>query len=57
MERIFSGIRSFIEHSPRTRRGSGNGTTFHATLTYTWAHLVHFALASNPRSAGAQPVG
>lgn len=35
MARIFSGIKAFIENSPRTKRGSGRGTTFHETLTYT----------------------
>ena len=45
MELIFGGIRSFIENSPHTqRKDTGRGTTFHQTMTYFWAHMVHFCI-------------
>lgn len=55
MSRIFSGIKAFIENSPRTRRSAGvgadgtptRGTTFHETMTYFWTHMVHYALESS----------
>ena len=59
MQRIFSYIKHFIAHSPRTQpRGggpsgegtttSGRGTTFHETMTYFWTHMVHYAMQSMP---------
>lgn len=62
MDRIFRGIKAFIENSPRTKRGgsatdgipgsdsnnnSNRGTTFHETMTYFWVHMVHYALESS----------
>lgn len=46
MKLIFSGIKSFIENSPRTKASSTNtrGTTFHETMTYFWVHVVHYAM-------------
>lgn len=45
MDLIFGGIRSFIENSPHTqRKDTGRGTTFHQTMTYFWAHMVHFSI-------------
>ena len=45
MDWIFGGIRSFIENSPHTqRKDTGRGTTFHQTMTYFWAHMVHFSI-------------
>jgi hypothetical protein len=38
MDKIFASIKAFIENSPRTQRS--RGTTFHATLTYFWVHMV-----------------
>jgi GTPase SAR1 family protein len=32
LEKIFAGIKAFIENSPRTVRASGRGTTFHETM-------------------------
>lgn len=52
MSMIFKSIRAFIENSPRTKRASGRGTTFHATLTYVWGHLVDFAIASTKNHDG-----
>mmetsp|Transcript_34383 Transcript_34383/g.76369 ORF Transcript_34383/g.76369 Transcript_34383/m.76369 type:complete len:712 (+) Transcript_34383:82-2217(+) len=52
MQRTFSAIRAFIENSPRTKRGSGRGTTFHETLTFFWIHMVHYAMASTKNHAG-----
>ena len=40
---IFKRIKAFIENSPRTHRSKG--TTFHETMTYFWAHMVHFCMA------------
>ena len=41
MPLIFEKIKSFIERSPRTRRGDNSrGTTFHETMTYFWVHMV-----------------
>ncbi|GLI58715.1 hypothetical protein VaNZ11_000468, partial [Volvox africanus] len=53
LARIHSSIRAFIEHSPLTARR--NGTTYHETMTYFWAHMVHFAIASQKVPAGAAP--
>lgn len=51
MQKIFSSIKSFIERSPRTRRGdTSRGTTFHETMTYFWTHMVHFAIVSSSSS-------
>lgn len=41
--RIFDGIRNFIEHSDLAR-----GKTFHLTLTYFWIQMMHLAVASDP---------
>jgi len=41
---IFEGIKNFIANSKRTTRSKG--TTFHETLTYFWAHMVHYAISS-----------
>jgi ADP-ribosylation factor protein 1 len=52
MKLIFAGIKTFIENSPRTRRGgnptepNNRGTTFHETMTYFWVHMVHYAIES-----------
>eukprot|EP01102_Stenamoeba_stenopodia_P003944 TRINITY_DN1407_c0_g1_i1.p1 TRINITY_DN1407_c0_g1~~TRINITY_DN1407_c0_g1_i1.p1 ORF type:complete len:497 (-),score=121.96 TRINITY_DN1407_c0_g1_i1:116-1606(-) len=40
-DRIFEGIRKFIENSTRSRK-----TTFHETLTYFWIHMVHYAMVA-----------
>ena len=32
LDKIFQGIKQFIENSPRTVRASGRGTTFHETM-------------------------
>jgi hypothetical protein len=46
MDLIFEGIRLFIENSSHTqRKDTGRGTTFHQTMTYFWAHMVHFSIA------------
>ncbi len=52
LQRIFSSIRSFIENSSRTKRGTGNGTTFHETMTYFWVHMVHFAIVATKNPTG-----
>ncbi|KXZ55875.1 hypothetical protein GPECTOR_2g1426 [Gonium pectorale] len=44
LARIHASIRAFIANSPVTRRKTG--TTYHETMTYFWAHMVHFAIAS-----------
>jgi hypothetical protein len=45
IEQIFSGIKKFIELSPRTKRSdTSRGTTFHETMTYFWCHMVHYAI-------------
>ncbi|GIL70657.1 hypothetical protein Vretifemale_1385 [Volvox reticuliferus] len=54
LARIHSTIRAFIEHSPLTARRSG--TTYHETMTYFWAHMVHFAISSLRVPAGG-PLG
>jgi len=41
MKHIFSGIKNFIEKSAISRK-----TTFHETMTYFWAHMVHYAINS-----------
>ncbi|EFJ50977.1 hypothetical protein VOLCADRAFT_88144 [Volvox carteri f. nagariensis] len=53
LARIHASIRAFIQHSPLTARRSG--TTYHETMTYFWAHMVHFAIASQKVPAGASP--
>jgi len=50
MPKIFSGIKSFIENSSRTKRS--RGTTFHESMTYFWAHMVHFAMESTANPTG-----
>ena len=42
LPKIFSAIKAFIEHSPRTQRS--RGTTFHETMTYFWVHMVHMSM-------------
>lgn len=32
---------------------AGGRTTFHATLTYTWVHLIHYAIESTPNPDGS----
>jgi hypothetical protein len=68
MKRIFDGIKSFIERSPRTQRKDAamRGITFHETMTYFCVHTVshlshqleHQQMVSKPRrnlcSAGAR---
>jgi signal recognition particle receptor subunit beta len=49
---IFEKIKSFIERSPRTRRGGSSssnsrGTTFHETMTYFWVHMVDYSMKVN----------
>ena len=45
MRLIFSGIKAFIENSALTqRKDTGRGTTFHQTMTYFWAHMVHYCI-------------
>ncbi|GLC43758.1 hypothetical protein PLESTB_000905000 [Pleodorina starrii] len=51
LARIHASIRAFIVHSPITARRSG--TTYHETMTYFWAHMVHFAIASQKVPPGA----
>ena len=47
MDKIFHSIESFIERSPRTKRkDTSRGTTFHATMTYFWVHMVHYAMST-----------
>ena len=59
MQLIFRDIKSFIENSPRTRRGgtsdaaANRGTTFHETMTYFWVHMVHYAMESSRAPAEA----
>jgi ADP-ribosylation factor protein 1 len=66
MKLIFRDIKSFIENSPRTRRGGSasagaqagdaagsRGTTFHETMTYFWVHMVHYAMESSHAPAEA----
>ena len=48
--RIHVSIRDFIANSPVTRRKTG--TTYHETMTYFWAHMVHFAIASQKLPEG-----
>lgn len=45
MVEIFRRIKAFIENSPRTHRSKG--TTFHETMTYFWAHMVHYCMAQS----------
>jgi small GTP-binding protein len=57
MKQIFEGIKSFIERSPRTRRGAdgkgdGRGTTFHETMTYFWVHMVDYAMHATKNPTG-----
>ena len=57
MRQIFEGIKSFIERSPRTRRGAdgkgdGRGTTFHETMTYFWVHMVDYAMHATKNPTG-----
>jgi len=49
MNKIFSSIKNFIANSSITKRS--RGTTFHESMTYFWAHMVHFAMASSPDGA------
>ncbi|KAG2451487.1 hypothetical protein HYH02_004085 [Chlamydomonas schloesseri] len=53
--RIHSSIRNFIANSPITKRKTG--TTYHETMTYFWAHMVHFCMASMkmPQQQGKEP--
>jgi signal recognition particle receptor subunit beta len=49
---IFEKIKSFIERSPRTKRGGSSsnnnrGTTFHETMTYFWVHMVDYSMKVN----------
>jgi len=62
MKLIFGDIKTFIENSPRTRRGgpssgsgsnNNRGTTFHETMTYFWVHMVHYAIESSRAAAHA----
>lgn len=52
LQAIHTSIRAFIAHSPVARRRSG--TTYHETMTYFWAHMVHFAIASTKLPAGGR---
>ena len=52
LDRIFRGIKAFIENSPRTKRKGGNGTTFHETMTYFWSHMVHWAIVATKNPKG-----
>lgn len=42
MRLIFADIQNFIENSLITKRS--RGTTFHETMTYFWAHMIHYAI-------------
>eukprot|EP00198_Chlamydomonas_reinhardtii_P001466 XP_001690802.1 ARF-like GTPase ARLP2, atypical [Chlamydomonas reinhardtii] len=55
LARIHSAIQSFIANSPVTKRKTG--TTYHETMTYFWAHMVHFCIASMkaPQQQGKEP--
>uniref|UniRef100_A0A7R9VZ73 Uncharacterized protein n=1 Tax=Chlamydomonas euryale TaxID=1486919 RepID=A0A7R9VZ73_9CHLO len=52
MPLIFDGIKNFIEKSPKARRASGRGSTFHETMTYFWVHLVDYAMHATRNDAG-----
>ncbi|KAG2445825.1 hypothetical protein HXX76_000429 [Chlamydomonas incerta] len=55
LARIHSSIQNFIANSPVTKRKTG--TTYHETMTYFWAHMVHFCIASMkaPQQQGKEP--
>ena len=42
MRLIFERIANYIANSSHT-----NGRTFHETMTYFWAHMVHYAMATS----------
>uniref|UniRef100_A0A0G4HB99 Uncharacterized protein n=1 Tax=Chromera velia CCMP2878 TaxID=1169474 RepID=A0A0G4HB99_9ALVE len=48
---IFARIEAFIKNSELTKRADRQ-TTFHQTMTYFWAHMIHYALeaARDPRA-------
>jgi hypothetical protein len=57
MRLIFSGIKAFIENSALTqRKDTGRGTTFHETMTYFWAHMVHYCIVRSEFSWSPRPV-
>ncbi|KAG2428771.1 hypothetical protein HXX76_011472 [Chlamydomonas incerta] len=41
--RIFEAVQRYIQHGV----AGGGGRTFHASMTFFWMHMVHFALASS----------
>jgi hypothetical protein len=50
MSEIFRRIKAFIDNSPVTHRSKG--TTFHETMTYFWAHMVHFCMSQSSAQGG-----
>ncbi|PNH09923.1 ADP-ribosylation factor [Tetrabaena socialis] len=51
MARIHASIAAFIANSPVTKRKTG--TTYHATMTHFFGHMVHFAIVSMKLPPGA----
>ncbi|KAG2495518.1 hypothetical protein HYH03_006461 [Edaphochlamys debaryana] len=51
-QRLFDVIERYIKEGPPGKAASGgSGRTFHATMTFFWFHMVHFALASTERQS------
>ncbi|CAM2715404.1 unnamed protein product [Rotaria socialis] len=44
VNKIFDGIKNFIQNSPIARK-----TTFHFTMTYFWIQMVDLAIAQSPK--------
>ncbi|KAG2495517.1 hypothetical protein HYH03_006460 [Edaphochlamys debaryana] len=51
-QRLFDVIERYIKEGPPGKAaGGGGGGTFHASMTFFWFHMVHFALASTERQS------
>ena len=47
MRSVFAAIARYIEHGPAAQQPGGGGRrSFHATMTYFWVHMVHYALVA-----------
>ena len=44
VNKIFDGIKNFIQNSPTARK-----TTFHFTMTYFWIQMIDLAIAQSPK--------
>eukprot|EP01104_Vermistella_antarctica_P015580 TRINITY_DN514_c0_g1_i1.p1 TRINITY_DN514_c0_g1~~TRINITY_DN514_c0_g1_i1.p1 ORF type:complete len:635 (+),score=111.64 TRINITY_DN514_c0_g1_i1:168-2072(+) len=47
IKRIFEGIKDYIENSGKTNK------TYHETMTYFWAHMIHFAIITTQNNLQA----